>query len=371
MEFSVSNNDLLDGLRVVTRALSARPAKQILEGVLVEAMDDCLTLVCSDGLLTIETTMSASVSENGRVVLPGRLFTELCAKLPNGSVTIRVNGNHMATVQCMKSRSNLSGMDPVEYPDMPEIGRGYTLELPQNKLREMISRVAFSTAVDESRQILTGCLLEIAADEVRLVALDGFRMALQRVRQPYDMPEGKELLRSVIPGRVMSELSKVLKDEESPCELLIARSHMQAVFGSTRMSAVLLAGDYIDYRRLLPGSFKSTAVIDRTQVTQAIDRASLMAREGKNNLIRMSFRDGTLAISSNAETGDVHEELEAVLDGDPIEIAFNVKYITDVIRNSPDDSLRMAFTSAVSPCVITPVEGDDYLYLILPVRVFN
>ena len=370
MEFTVLNTELLDGLRVVTRALNARPAKQILEGVLVEAMDDAVTLVCSDGLLTIETTMSASVAENGRVVLPGRLFTELCGKLPNGQVSIKVNDNHTAVVQCNRTRSSLAGMDAMEFPELPEVGRGYTIELPQNRLRDMVSRVAFSVATDESRQILTGCLLEVSADEVRVLALDGFRLALQIQKQPYEMPQGKELLRSVIPGRVMNELSKVLREEDSPCELTITKTHMQAVFGSHRMSAVLLAGDYIDYRRILPPSFKTKAIIDRSAVAEAIDRAGLMAREGKSNLIRMSFRDNALAITSNGETGDIHDELECELEGDPIEIAFNVKYITDIMRNSPDDKLLMSFNTSVSPCVITPVDADTYLYLILPIRVF-
>ena len=159
MEFTVMNNELLDGLRVVTRALNARPAKPILEGVLVEAMDDSVTLMCSDGLLTIETTMSASVPENGRVVLPGRLFTDLAAKLPSGEVNVKVNANHTAVVQCCRTRSSIAGMDAMEFPDMPEVGRGYSIELPQNRFRDMVSRVAFSVANDESRQILTGCLM--------------------------------------------------------------------------------------------------------------------------------------------------------------------------------------------------------------------
>ena len=148
-------------------------------------------------------------------------------------------------------------------------------------------------------------------------------------------------------------------------------SRMTASFGTTTLSTVLLTGEYIDYRKILPASFRTTALADRVGVQNAIDRASLMAREGKNNLIRMSFSGDTLAISSNAELGDVLEELETELTGDPIEIAFNAKYITDVIRNITDEKLCMRFNSNVSPCVIAPQEGEDYLYLILPVRVFT
>ena len=371
MQFTMNAQDLLDGLNTVTRALAARPAKQILEGVLIEADEHGIVLTCSDGSLSIETTLTAEVVEPGRTVLPGRLFTELVRKLPGGSVTIKVGANHAASIQCMSSKSNLAGMNPVEYPEMAEVEGGSEVKIPQNKLKEMISRVVFAIATDESRQILTGCLMEVSRDEARLVALDGFRLAIQKVFQPFEMPDGQDVIKAVIPGRVLSELSRILLDEDEFCEMTLDKSRMQAIFGNTRLSTVLLAGEYIDYRKILPPSFRTQAKVDRSQVQDAIDRASLMAREGKNNLIRMSFTDGTLAITSNAELGDVHEELGAILAGDPIDIAFNAKYITDVIRNITDEELCMKFNSNVSPCVVSPQEGDQYLYLILPVRVFQ
>ena len=371
MQFTMNAQDLLDGLNTVTRALAARPSKQILEGVLIEADDQKVVLTCSDSSLSIETTLTAEVAEAGRTVLPGRLFTELVRKLPGGSVTIKVGDNHAASIHCMSSKSNLAGMNPVEYPEMAEVESGSVVKIPQNKLKEMISRVVFAIATDESRQILTGCLMEVSSDEARLVALDGFRLAIQKVFQPFDMPEGQDSIKAVIPGRVLSELSRIMLDEDEFCEMTLDKTRMQATFGNTRLSAVLLAGEYIDYRKILPPSFRTQAKADRVQVQDAIDRASLMAREGKNNLIRMSFTANGLAITSNAELGDVHEELSAVLAGEPIDIAFNAKYITDVIRNITDEELCMKFNSNVSPCVVTPQEGDQYLYLILPVRVFQ
>ena len=371
MQFTVNVQELLEGLNTVTRALAARPAKQILEGVLIEAEGDTIHLTCSDRSLTIETSIYADVREDGRTVLPGKLFTELARKLPGGEVTIKVGDNHAASIRCMSSKSNLAGMNPVEYPEMATVEKGTTVQIPQKQFKEMISRVVFAIATDESRQILTGCLLEVTAGEARLVALDGFRLAIQKAFQPFELPAGVETLKAVIPGRVLSEMSKILADEDEYCTLLIDKTRMQATFGQTTLSTVLLAGEYIDYRKILPLSFKTTAKADRVGVQNAIDRASLMAREGKNNLIRMAFSGDTLAITSNAELGDVHEELGAQLTGDPLEIAFNAKYITDVIRNISDDDLCMHFNSNVSPCVVSPAEGEGYLYLILPVRVFG
>lgn len=371
MRFTVNVQMLLDGLNIVTRALAARPPKQILEGVLIEADDSSVTLTCSDGSLTIETHMAADVQEEGRAVLPGKLFTELCRKLPGGEVNVKVGDNHVATIKCMSFKSNLAGMNPMEYPEMATVGAGVTVSIPQNQFREMISRVVFAIATDESRQVLTGCLLEVAADEARMVALDGFRLAIQKIFAPFTLPEGMDCLRAVIPGRVLNEMSKILSEEDDFCTLLIDKTRMQATFGNTTLSTVLLAGEYIDYRRILPASFKSVATANRLDVQSAIDRASLMAREGKNNLIRMSITADRLTITSNAELGDVLEELDATLTGDPIDIAFNAKYITDVIRNITDDEICMHFNSNVSPCVVSPLAGEQYLYLILPVRVFS
>ena len=371
MLFTVNVQELLEGLNTVTRALAARPPKQILEGVLIDASEEGITLTCSDGSLTIETNLSAEVREEGRAVLPGRLFTELCRKLPGGEVTIKVGDNHTASIKCMSFKSNLAGMNPVEYPEMASVDAGTTVAIPQRQLREMISRVVFAIATDESRQILTGCLLEVTSEQASMVALDGFRLAIQKVMKHFELPEGTEMLKAVIPGRVLNELSKILAEEDEDCVMLIDKTRMQATFGNTRLSTVLLAGEYIDYRRILPLSFKTVVKADRVGVQSAIDRASLMAREGKNNLIRMSISGDTLAITSNAELGDVLEELSATLTGDPIEIAFNAKYITDVIRNITDDELCMHFNSNVSPCVVSPMDGDQYLYLILPVRVFS
>ena len=367
----MNSQDLLEGLNIVTRALSSRPAKQILEGVLISAEENRVLMTCSDGSMTIEYTNAASVQEEGQTVLPGRIFTEMIRKMPTGTVTITEQDHRSAIIRCMKNRSSLAVMNPAEYPEINPMKTGSAVKIQQNKLKEMISHVVFAIATDESRQILTGSLLEVNRSEARLVALDGFRLAMYKLFQPFELPAGLDMVSAVIPGKVLSELTKILPDDDAFCTLLIDKGRMQCTFGNIRLSSVLLAGEYIDYRRILPTDFKTEALADKNNVQDAIDRASLMAREGKNNLIKMSFRNDILRITSNAELGDVEEEMEASLNGDPVDIAFNARYITDVIRNVPDEELCMKFNSSVSPCVVVPQSGDDYLYLILPVRVFQ
>ena len=371
MIFSMNAQDLLEGLNTVTRALSARPAKQILEGVLISAVKDRVLMTCSDGSLIIEYTNAAEIQEEGETVLPGRLFTELIRKMPVGTVHISVADERNAVIRCMKNRSTLAVMNPVEYPAGSAMSTGITVKIPQKKLKDMIAHVSFAVATDESRQILTGCLLEVCRTEARMVALDGFRLAMQKLFQPFELPENVEIVKAVIPGKVINELARILPDDDAFCNLLIDKGRLQCTFGNIRLTSSLLAGEYIDYRRILPTEFKTEAKASRIAVQEAIDRASLMAREGKNNLIKMSFRHNVLKITSNAELGDIEEEMDASLNGDDIDIAFNARYITDVIRNVADDQLCMKFNTNVSPSVIVPQSGDEYIYLILPVRVFQ
>ena len=371
MKLRMDVQDLLDGLNNVTRALAVRPVKQVLEGVLIDADEDCITLTCSNGSMTIESTLTAEVDEVGRVVLPGRLFSELARKLPGQQVSIEAHGTTFATrISCGTVEAKLTGMNPTEFPDMAVIEDGMTIGIPENSLRDMITRTAFAIAVDESKPVLTGCLLEVMPEEARLVALDGYRLAMQKLEQHFDLPDDKPI-KMIVPGRVMIELSRILPDEETPCQLLFNRTRMMASFGNVRLSSVLLAGEYIDYRKILPDSFRTVAKARRDEVQTAIELASLMAREGKNNLIRMSFTPGTLSIYSSADMGDISQKTDLDLMGEPLEIAFNAKYVQEVIRYVDEETLCMHLNSNVSPCVFKPETGDKYLYLVLPVRIFQ
>ncbi len=280
MKFAVDTHDLLDALSTVTRALSARPAKQILEGVLIEAFDHEDMLTCTDGSLTIQSSIVADIEEQGRAVLPGKLFTEMVRKLPQGMVHIKLNDNNSALIRCAGARFTLSGMSAVEYPEQQGMEKGISFDIMQNLLKEMISHVVFAIAVDETRQILTGCLLEVTKQDVTMVALDGYRLSLLKRFQPVNLPEHIDRFSAVIPGKVLNELSKILPEEETFCNLTFNANKIQVVFGNTVMTTVLLAGEYIDYRKILPTAFKTKATADRIAVQDALDRASLMAREG-------------------------------------------------------------------------------------------
>ena len=244
---------------------------------------------------------------------------------------------------------------------------GHEFEMPQGVLRDMIGRTLFAIAVDESRPILTGCLLEIGQQELRVVALDGFRLALRK--EPIVGPQ--EPVCAVVGGKILGDISKTLGEGEDPVAIRVSRSHIQLEIGKTRIVARLLEGEFIRYRQILPEEWQTRITVGRADLGSAIDRASLIAREGKNNLVCFKIDGGELLVTSNSESGDVEERMPISTEGKDLTIAFNVRYITDVLKALSDDEVYMRFNSNVSPCVVCPTQGDAYLYLVLPVRVFG
>jgi len=214
---------------------------------------------------------------------------------------------------------------------------------------------------------LMGCLLEAKGDTLSIVALDGFRLALRKARFSSDLPE----MSVVVPGKALNEIARILDDSDELVALEYGKTHLSANMGSARIVARLLEGEFIRYQQILPTEWQTRIVAQKETLDASIDLASLMAREGKNNLVKLHIEEGTLLITSNADLGDVREEIPIDFEGRELDIAFNVRYISDTLRAVEDEDIELRFNSNVSPCVICPTSGDHFLYLALPVRVFS
>lgn len=371
MHFLCETQKLLEGLNIVTKAIASRSTTKILEGVLLESTQKGLKLTCTDGNLTINTYIDANIKDEGSIVLPGKLLTEFIRKFSIGNVEIKTNHNFAATIKCQKNKTTISGKPSDEFPSSHELEDEYSIILPQNKLKNMLSKVIFSIAADDNRQILTGCYLEIKPDEIIAVALDGFRLALHRYKKNVSDFNDKKINSAIIPGKAAQELARILEDKEEDVTLTLEKSYLKASFGKTELKTTLISGEYIDFEKILPESFSTSIKVKNESIIESIERASLMAREGKNNLIHLNISDGLLTITSNAELGDVYEEVTIDLVGKDIKIAFNSRYISEAIRNIDEEEFMLSFNNSISPCVIKPLKGEEYLYLILPVRTFS
>ena len=371
MHFLVNASDINAGMSLVSHAISARPMRKVYESVLIETADEGLYLTCTDGEMTIRTRVNATITEEGVALMPAKLFGELLRKL-SGEVDIAIDKRFRAEIRAQGSNTNMAGTDASEFPDVPEVqDQEFAIEVPQEKLRDAVGRIMFAVSTDETRRILTGILMEIFPQELRLVGLDGFRLALQRVGGEYSLPAGKESVSAVIPGRILGEFAKMLGEGEEPARVVCGKNRFMLSFEDTCCYTSLLTGEFINYKQILPTSWQSQVKLRRDDFISAIERASLMAREGKNNLLRLSLTEDEMTITANAERGTALEKIPVSYSEQAFKIAFNARYLYDVIRNVYTDEMCMRFNSSVSPCTIAPLEGDQFTYLVLPVRVLD
>ena len=367
MDITIYSRDLLDGLNMTTRALPARPTTPALSAVLLETTDTGVRMTGSDGSMSVVWTGDATVISEGSAMLPGKLLADLARKLPDGNVRMTIDDRN-AQVQCGKSRCKLAVITAGTYPPVTQVKNPYMLTVTQGVLRDMLNRADTCIAVDQTRLILTGALLDVTAEWLSVVSLDGFRMSLNEHRQPYILPEGKTDVRAVVPGRVLSEVARALNSPDEDCVIEIADKDIAFTVGSVRIAGALLAGEFVDYQKIMPKEFKTAALVDRQQMMDAVSRAGLMAREGRNNLLRIGLKDNVMRISSVSEAGDVEEELDVMTEGEPLSIAFNARYLTDILRNAVGDRIRMRMNTPFSPCVVTPEDDSGWKLMVLPVR---
>ena len=365
MQFTCSTQKLIEALQIATKALTTRTTNQILEGVLIETDMDQLMLTCSDERITIVTRIPAEISDPGRGVVPGKLFSEIVRRLPDATVDIRMDNRFVFTIRSASTRMNISGQDADLFPRLPKMDDEREIALPQDMLRDMIQKTEFAIAQDDMREVLTGCLLEIGGGDVTMVALDGYRLALRRAK----CSDVLERFSAIIPGRAVGDIGKLLSDdEEAFAQLSFGGNKLHIKLENTEIYVILIEGEYVQYRQILPKSFATRVEVELDPFRRCIDRAALIAREGSNNLIMLRIEGGSMVIEAHSQIGDVREELPTRQEGADLSIAFNVKYLTDVVRFIDGDSIELNLNNAVSPCIVTPVGDSDYVHLILPVR---
>ena len=372
MKFNVNINEINYGLNMVTRAISVRPIKQAYECVMVESNDNGLLLTCTDGEMTIKTQISSEIAEEGEILLPARLLNELMRRQSGGDVTVQIDDKGRAVIRASGSKTNMVGMSTEDFPLISDISSGNVIRLSCGKLRSAISHVMFAVSNDESHKVLTGVLVECGRNETRLVGLDGFRLSLQCIGAENQVPDGKEYMTAIIPGRVMNELSKMLPDDaEKEVVMTFNQTHIMISFENVKLYTSLLTGEFIDYRHVIPSQSDMVLTVEKVPMLEALERCSLMAREGKNNLITLDIQENILYMNSRAERGEVREELPLLTSGAPLRISFNANYLMDVIRNVEGEKMRLCFKTNISPCLVLPEEGNQFSYLVLPVRTFS
>jgi DNA polymerase-3 subunit beta len=366
MRFFVSQVILQNAINTVYRAINPKAPSAILTGIYLEAREDqTLKLIASDLKLGIEIDIPAEVEEPGSIVVNARLFSDIVRKLPSIQLYLEVKEHHLH-IHADHSDFNLLIKEADEYPLLPQIETSTSITLDKGLFNDLIKKTHFAISTDETRPILTGALLELSNDRLHLVAVDGFRMAMKRIKI-----QGETDRKAVIPGKTLAELSKILTADDAQEEITLHLSdkHAFVTVDNVKLTTRLLEGEFINYREILPNQFKTEVTADAKALHDAVDRVALLAREGKMGSIKFEIDEHYLTLSSNVETGDATEKIRISHQGGPLVIGFNPSYILDVLKAIDSEKVLMRFNNAISPCILEPVDDDNFTNLVLPVRL--
>jgi DNA polymerase-3 subunit beta len=379
LKLTILRHELNEAIQNVSKAVSSRPTIPILTGIKMEASFTGVTLTASDTDISIQSFIPletaektvATVERTGSVVLPAKFFVEMVKKLPHEEVHIDVGDRFQTMIRSGSTDIQLAGLDPEEFPVLPTLSEDQIVSVPGDLLRDMIRQTVFSVSTNEASPILTGVLWSLSEGTFKFVATDRHRLASRTAR--VDAPDVR-FSNVVISGKTLSELAKIIPDQNVMIDIVVADNQVLFKLGNVLFYTRMLDGTYPDTSKIIPNTFKTELVLHTKLLSDAIDRAYLLSREEKTNIVRlMTQENGTIEISSSSsEIGRVKENLEAVeLSGEPLKIAFNSKYMMDALKVIDSEELFIGFTGAMSPIIIKPRDFDDCLHLILPYRTTN
>jgi len=369
MEVICEKNVLAAALGLAQRAVSLKSPLPNLKGILFETGEKGLILSATDLELGITCLAETRVVEHGSVVLPAKLLTEFVRKLPDSLVKIKTDPENPLKVyiECGRVKFEVTGFAAEEFPGLPKVKEeGVRLKLKEGLFREMLSQTEVAVAREDTRPVLTGMLMEATGGKLKLVATDGHRLAFRQAPL-----EGDEDLKTIIPGRAVQELIKILSpDLEQEVLIRADNSCISFEMEGLVLSSRQVEGKYPPYQQIIPSNFTTTAVADAGDFTAALERAEVLVRDGGNNLVKLEVgANGIKLLAQNADVGIIDDLIEAEVEGEEVAIRFNVRLLLDSFRNIKEKKVNLDFTGEFSPCLIRPVEEHNHLHLVLPVRI--
>ncbi len=358
--------ELSDAFMSVSKAISNKVTNPILEGIKIVAEDDTLTFSATDTELSIEKKIKANIKTEGEAVVPGKFITEFIKKLTNEMVEIEINEKNQMIIKYDDSQSIIQCYNVLEYPAFKKIESNKYFGISKKDLKTVINKTIFSVAVDDSRPILKGVLFDIENNTLNAIALDGYRLAKVKKTIVSNLKMG-----IVIPAKSLAEISRLLDDSEEIINIYVDNNTLMVDFGDTNLTTRLLEGDFVNYKHIIAANYETVCVINKAQFEDALERASLLSKVGQGNCVKFEVKEKNLCITSNSELGNVKENVSINMTGKELLIAFNARYFIENLKANNDEFVKICFNAPANPCVIVPVEGDEFLYLILPVRMIS
>ena len=368
MRFTCEKNMLVMGLNIAGRTVAQKSSLSVIEGILCKAGQN-LSLTGYNMETAITYEIESDVSDVGECILPAKLFGDIVRRLPEGPVTVVVDENYKVSIRAGYASFTISAESAEDYPELPDVGDGRAVHIPQNQLKNLISGTIFAVSENQGRPIHTGVKFEVTDTAITAVAVDGFRLA----RRTYHPEEGTgREMNFVVPAAGLKELEKILTDCDDAVTFTLGTKHILFQVGSATLVCRLLEGEFLDWRRVVPSNCPVKLVANVGDLASSVDRVGLIVSEKYKSPVRCVFGNQELLMRTSTTIGAAEDRCSLAGDGQELEIGFNVRYLADALRVIPSEEVTLELTNGLSPIVLTPVDDkEDFAYMVLPVRIKN
>lgn len=366
MKLICSKSNLLHGVNIVSKAVPTRTTMAILECILIDASANEIKLTANDMELGIETKIEGEIAERGIIALDAKIFSEIVRKLPDSDVTIETDSSFKTTITCEKAKFNIVGKSGEDFSYIPYIERNESITMSQFTLKEVIRQTIFSIADNDNNKLMTGELFEIEENNLKVVSLDGHRISIRNI----ELKNSYEHKKVVVPGKTLQEVSKILPGSvEDEVNIFLTGNHIVFEFDNTTVVSRLIEGEYFKIEQMLSSDYETKIRINKRELLDCIDRATLLVKEGDKKPIIMNITDGNMELKINSFIGSMNEDIDITKEGQDILIGFNPKFFIDALRVIDEEEVILYMVNPKAPCFIKDDEGK-FIYLILPVN-FN
>lgn len=366
MKIICTKSNLAKGVSIVSKAVPSKTTMPILECILIDATTDIIRLTANDMELGIQTEIEGKILDRGMIAIDARIFSEIVRKLPDNDIVIETDDNLQTTIVCEKAKFDIVGKPGEEFSYLPMIEKEDSIEISQFTLKEMIRQTIFSISDSESNKMMTGELFEIKDNVLRVISLDGHRISIRKMELKNEVRDKK----LIVPGKTLIEISKILSGEvESLVNISYTNNHIVFEFDNTIVVSRLIEGEYFKIDQMLSSDYETKLKINKKELLNCIDRATLLIKEGDKKPIIINIQDGVMELKIKSQIGSMNEEIEIEKEGKDLLIGFNPKFLIDALRVIDDEEVTLYLMNAKAPCFIRDDE-ESYIYLILPVN-FN
>ncbi|MDR3215937.1 MAG: DNA polymerase III subunit beta [Clostridiaceae bacterium] len=365
MKVFCSANDFSDALSKVIKALPQKKTNPVLDGVKLKAKDSLLTLSATDLELSIERTINADVKIEGEALIDGKTLYEVARKISGIELEIDATSRERVKFLYGRGEAFFAHMAVNEYPVLKEINGGISFKVNKKELKKIVQKVIFNVSEEDSRPVLKGVCLDLSKGKIVAVASNGYRLAYAKTSIDYD----GEFKKVILPAKSIAEISRLIDDDDSELTVRFEKNYFMADLFHTKIVTRLIEGDYINYNKIIPTEFTTKAVCNKKDLEESVERAAQFNKSDKKNVVRLEIREKNINVRAEGEVGEINEDVQISLDGKDLNIGFNSKYLLESLKAVSEEALLMCFTTSTAGGIFKAAEGEDFLYLILPIRI--